>query len=601
MAIEKHQQYSKGQLVGEQIGTTGNLHSVDVSKGPIAATTGKVFSEADQTSPQNVNAPINTPQPDPAKPVQAVPPPIAPNPNDANTKIPFNQALKNLGTTDRTAVGTLAQSYQQGLAQTKASGTPPPATMGQAASTIQSTVPPPPADTSNIDTALAEDKGYQQLLSDQKEYTDTANQQKSLVDTYNEAIKKAGIPAINTELLNTQKIINGTEDDIRNEVQAVSGFATDSQVLALSSARNKSLIQNYNNLLNTKQMAMDNITTMIGLAKEDQQNALANITAKMGIDEKLLDYRDKMVSAAQEGYNAVIKAQGYDGLYKSLIATGDPNTVTKAEQTLGLASGSLKELASQPNLDTELKQAQIGEANANIAQSKASTAKAYNDIKVANNPFGTTPGGASTALSPYLKTSWDGTQYADLSSLTPSDKAKYAQLASSSGVTPILDSGTAGKLNGISVSKENLSNIGTSIESILNDESPGGAQGAANSLKSAFGNADIRSFNAWRTAVINNVQALAGGQGSGLRINQAEIDTALKNDLPVITGARADTLSQAQAKIKVLNSQLDTWTKQILGGGNTVGNAHPDISVGSTIEYQGKKYHVSANGDMTPI
>lgn len=253
---------------------------------------------------------------------------------------------------------------QKGFANAQASGTTAPADAGTARNAVSGFTPAPPPDTSGIDSVLAQDKGYQQLLADQKEYNDVVNQQQSLTDTYSKLIKKAGIPGIDTQLLNAKKVIDGTEDDIRKEVQAVSGFATESQVMALASARNKTLIQNYNNLLDTKQMAMENINTMIGLAKEDHAQALQNITAKMGIDEKLMEYRDKFVNNAKEAYNNVISKVGYQGLYNSVGNSGDPTALSTVERTLGLASGQLQALGTAPKseedqLDIKYKKAQI--------------------------------------------------------------------------------------------------------------------------------------------------------------------------------------------------------------------------------------------------
>lgn len=259
-----------------------------------------------------------------------------------------------------------ASKYQQGLANTQASGVPAPTTQGGALGTIAGTLPTPPPDTSNIDTALAEDKGYQQLLKDQADYTNVVNQQKTLTDTYNDLITKAGIPAINAELLNTNKIIEGTEDDIRAEVQAVSGFATDSQVLALASARNKSLIKNYNNLLDTKKMAMESVNTMIGLAQSDKETALNNIITKMGIDEKIASYTDKFVQNAKEGYANYIKAVGYSGLYNSLANSGDPTAISTVEKTLGLPSGALAQAAQSEQIAAQ-QEAQKAEVEARKA------------------------------------------------------------------------------------------------------------------------------------------------------------------------------------------------------------------------------------------
>lgn len=256
---------------------------------------------------------------------------IAANPQDFN--------VANNGSTTPQSI-----SYEA-LKAAQASGEPPQ-NAGEARGAVQeflsSTAAGKPPDLSGLESQLSQDPGYQQLLADRAEYTNIINQSKSLTDTYQQMIKAAGIPAINTDLLNTQKIIDGTEDDIRREVQATSGFATDSQVLALASSRNKQLIKNYNNLLNTKQMAMENVNTMISLASQDRQNAIASITQKLQIDEQINNYREKMINASKEAYNNVIKAVGYQGLLQSLQS--DPSAMALAEKTLGFRPGGLQQI-----------------------------------------------------------------------------------------------------------------------------------------------------------------------------------------------------------------------------------------------------------------
>lgn len=230
--------------------------------------------------------------------------------------------------------------------------------------TLNKTIPP---DTSNIEAQLANDPGYQQLLQDQKDYSSTLNQQGTLLDQYKQMETDAGIPGLNTQLLNTEKIINGTEDDIRKEVQAAGGFATDSQVMALSSARNKTLIQNYNNLLKTKTDAENHINTMIGLAKEDKANALNAVTQKLNIDEQINTYRDKMVSASNEAYNNVIKSLGYSGLIDSL--QGDPSAIATVEKSLGLQPGGLQQLADIQKSQANTKLAESARVSSQFANS----------------------------------------------------------------------------------------------------------------------------------------------------------------------------------------------------------------------------------------
>lgn len=219
-----------------------------------------------------------------------------------------------------------------------------------------------------ISTTLNNDPGWQQLLSDAKNIQSVSTQQQSLTQQYQNLLTQYNIPGIDTQLLNDQKIINGTEDDIRNEVQAAGGFATESQVLALSSARNKTLIQNYNDLLNTKTAAMQQISTISGLQAQDKQNAISVANNQLNIDQQLASYQQKFQDNAKQAYNNVISAVGYSGLYQSLAH--DPASLSLAEQTLGLAPGQLQQLGTQANtsaqLDLQLKQTQLQQAQQNL-------------------------------------------------------------------------------------------------------------------------------------------------------------------------------------------------------------------------------------------
>lgn len=255
-----------------------------------------------------------------------------------------NQQLGNNATNPQNVFDFLKSQQspaQQGLNAAKMSG-PAPQDSGAARSAVQSFTPPQPPSTAGIDAQLTEDLGYQQLLKDQAEYNSVVNQTKSLTQEYEGLVKKMGVESMNTQLLNAQKIIDGTEEDIRAEVQSAGGFATDSQVQALANARNKQLIKNYNNLLNAKQMAMEQVNNMVNLASQDRSFALQTIQQKMQINEKLASYRDKFVSNAKEGYNNIINAVGYNGLYDML--KNNPTGIALVERTLGLGAGGLQSL-----------------------------------------------------------------------------------------------------------------------------------------------------------------------------------------------------------------------------------------------------------------
>lgn len=224
-------------------------------------------------------------------------------------------------------------------------------------------------DTTGVDQVLSQDKGYQQLLKDAAEYNSVANQQKTLTDTYKDLTKELGIPALNTQLMNMKKVIDGTEDDLRSEITKAGGFATESQVQALTSARNKTLIQNYNNLLNVKNQSMDTLNTMLGLAEKDRSLAQQSILQKMQINQQLYEYQQKMKTNALSMYDNIVSKVGYQGLLA--MTGGNAFYQGMIERTMGLPPGGLS------------KGAEIG--NQKVAKSETKnlgTAKAPNWVRI---------------------------------------------------------------------------------------------------------------------------------------------------------------------------------------------------------------------------
>ena len=253
-----------------------------------------------------------------------------------------------------------------------------------------------------VDLQLQQDPAYQQLLADRAEFNSFAVQNQSLTETYTQMTQSLGIPAMNTELINMKNIIDGTEDDIRNEVTKAGGFATESQVLALTNARNKQVVKNYNNLLQTKQMAMETLNTMVGLAGQDRAFAMETINQKLQIDQQIIEYRDKMQTNAQNTLNKIVDQVGYAGLAQ--MTGGDPYYTSLVEKTLGLASGGLAQLASfvkpltaMEKADLEYKQTQTAATKQQMTTDaamlpleqrlkQAQIANIYSEIKKRNEP-----------------------------------------------------------------------------------------------------------------------------------------------------------------------------------------------------------------------
>ncbi len=253
-----------------------------------------------------------------------------------------------------------------------------------------------------VDLQLQQDPAYQQLLADRAEFNSFAVQNQSLTETYTQMTQSLGIPAMNTELMDMKKILEGTEEDIRNEISKSGGTATESQVLALTNSRNKQMVKNYNNLLLTKQMAMETLNTMVGLAGQDRAFAMETINQKLQIDQQIIEYRDKMQTNAQNTLNNIVSQVGYAGLAQ--MTGGDLYYTSLVEKTLGLASGGLNQLASfvkpltaMEKADLEYKQTQTAATKQQMTTDaamlpleqrlkQAQIANIYSEIKKRNEP-----------------------------------------------------------------------------------------------------------------------------------------------------------------------------------------------------------------------
>ncbi len=231
----------------------------------------------------------------------------------------------------------------------------------------------------------------------------------------------------------------------------------------------------------------------------------------------------------------------------------------------GIYDPALKDVFSK--LDLKQKQDAADLANKTKLSDAAIAQKNAIELKQTPTYADLHPAGAAglngLSLDNFVTTSSKGNQYVDLSTLTDkAQKAVVENAARASGV-PVLTDANVQKMNAIEDTRNNLDNIKAQFDKIgySNGTTKAlGGFGLSNRVQDLFGNTDIGSFKAWRTAAINSIQALAGGVGSGLRINQAEINAAMQNDIP----NEGDTVAVGEAKLNVLKSQLDSWENTLL-------------------------------------
>ena len=190
----------------------------------------------------------------PAQPM-ATAPPIQPTAGNANYVNP-NAAMQGV-TGGAPGVPDVGDKYKQGLETAQQSGVEAPSTSGAAGAGVNGitggpTPQPQPQQLTALDQFVQTNDVYKQAAANidktYNEYLDSQKTRESSVDEYKRLAGSLGLEEINTELMNMERIISGTDDDIRDEITKSGNFATESQVVALGASRNKQLIKRYNQL-----------------------------------------------------------------------------------------------------------------------------------------------------------------------------------------------------------------------------------------------------------------------------------------------------------------------------------------------------------------
>lgn len=325
------------------------------------------------------NTPVNTSQPSPTT-ANATPYTAPINPAVSEAEAQANLKKGGLTGTDLAAAQGSLSAYQQAHGAATTGNIPAPQDAGtgmSAATKAAASAPQNYASPPEVQDAVA--KATQRYTDDYAKYMSSSSQSETLVQQYQDLSKQLGIPALNTELMNMKNVIDGTEDDIRNEVTKASGFATDSQVLAMTNARNKTMIQNYNNLLQTKSDAMTQLTTLSGLAAQDRAFAASQIDKQLNFDQQQITFATNAQKNAQDSIQKSIDNYGAASVLKQALATGDPKAVSRINAMMGNGFDLQTAVAAGPTLDQQVKMA-------SIATSKATAANLYSEIQARNNP-----------------------------------------------------------------------------------------------------------------------------------------------------------------------------------------------------------------------
>lgn len=305
--------------------------------------------------------------------IQALNPEIK-NPNVISTGQTFKLPGDVTGTTSKSA----ANDYQNKIHQeiSKVPDQNNVAAIGAAAGKVsQGSDQFTPGVQTSLDTLIGN------LIPKIQEIISPTTHTTSLTEDYKSIASSLGIDTLNTQLMNVSNIINGTPDDIRAEVTKAGGFMSESQVQALSAARNKVLIQQANMLQEQITTKTNTLNTLIGLDEKDKANADAHIESATNLTKSLIDIQSSMNKNTTDNYQKIVTNVGYQGLASALKS--DPYSLSLAEKSLGLPTGTLSNPTALKSLETYRQQslAQAGtRININSGTANALEMSRYSTI-----------------------------------------------------------------------------------------------------------------------------------------------------------------------------------------------------------------------------
>lgn len=286
--------------------------------------------------------------------------------NVAKTK---GLTLQKTPTGGYTTTPDLTAQYKQAHDTLNQSGVEASDTQGAGAAMVKGAIKAPETESPSILGGVMDvDSNFDALFTQYDDFFESKNQTTSLIKEYQKMSKSLGLTDLNEEIVNTKKILDGTEDDIRNEITASGGLATDSQVMALSNARNKSILRNYEALVSTRDNAMTQLSTLMNLSVQDRQFAEAEFDRKLNFGFKVAEFKQKATDNARTGLKWAIENGAGSEILKS------PYETSLVEKTLGLPSGGLAGMVSKQNLERQKTEADIANINSQISERGASSA-----------------------------------------------------------------------------------------------------------------------------------------------------------------------------------------------------------------------------------
>lgn len=368
------------------------------AKATTAAPSGPVINDSPLNTPGTAGTAAipSAPSKDSKLPPNATPPPAfttakANVENVANTGAPVpsptgaGDPLTGRDTTAKipdTPAGYTAETpYKATYQALTDSNVPAPQKKSDAATIMSKAMPPPKEDTTVVDAYA--DPVTSKIFESVTKLLNPVQQTSTLLQDYKSLYKHSGLDQINQEIIDADTIIHGTENDIRNEIQTAGGFGTDSQVQAMALARNKSLLVKYNQLVQMKTDATNQLNTLSQLNAQDKQMAQQRTNQQLDTLFKMADFQQQAQNNIKEQARWLTQTMGADGVYNAY--SQDPRQLSFLEKSLGLPQGGMASLAQQAQTErareTEKENLQLQGLRSSLLTDQAQRANIYSQIK----------------------------------------------------------------------------------------------------------------------------------------------------------------------------------------------------------------------------
>jgi len=273
------------------------------------------------------------------------------------------------------ADGTLNESV---IRNQVANQTPPPGTDIQSASSsknaLKSMLPGEkgPTTTPQVNAFYNENKNVKAQSQELIDFLSPPSTQKMLFEGMKQIqSQQAQLGQDKLELMDLEAIMDGTSEDIAKEVEAGNGFATTSQIAAMTVARNSTLLKKATYLQNKISIQQDLVANSTQLLSFEKEMANTQFSQRMAVVQYQQQNNERMQNAFKDSISTIQKSVGWSGLLQTY--QDNPRQLGYVESLYG-GAGSVARLAEEEKrqqaivseedqLNLELKRAQINATN----------------------------------------------------------------------------------------------------------------------------------------------------------------------------------------------------------------------------------------------